>query len=88
MNMLSFAEKEETNGLWETVIVKAPFVIKKDITSPRDVFGWVMGSKSSIRVDELAAAMIDVAMNGSKDATLSDVEALVALGRAALEKGK
>ena len=86
--MLSFAEKEETDGFWETVIVKAPFVIKKDITSPRDAFGWMMGNKRCIQVDELAAAMIDVAVNGSKDITLSDAEALVALGRAALEKVK
>ena len=86
--MISFAEKEETRGHWETLIVKAPFVIKKDITSPRDAFGWMMGNKRCIRVDELAAAMIHAAMNGSKEATLSDAEALVATGRAALEKAK
>ncbi|TVY34824.1 hypothetical protein LSUB1_G004715 [Lachnellula subtilissima] len=88
VNMLSFADKEETEGLWETVIVKAPFVIEKDITSPRDAFGWIMGNKRCIQVDELAAAMIDVALNGSKDDTLSDAEALVALGRAVLERAK
>jgi hypothetical protein len=60
--------------------VKAPFVIKKDITSPRDAFGWMMGNKACIRVDELAALMIDAALNGSKDVTLSDVEAMVATG--------
>ncbi|TVY14014.1 hypothetical protein LARI1_G008240 [Lachnellula arida] len=53
----NFAENAETDGLCETVIVKAPFVIKKDLTSPRDVFSWMIGDRRSIRVDGLAAAM-------------------------------
>jgi hypothetical protein len=44
--MLAFAKKDELKGLWETIIVKAGFVIQKDIKSPRDFMGWIMGSKA------------------------------------------
>jgi hypothetical protein len=75
-NMLGFATKEDTKGLWETLIVKSGFVILKDIKSPRDFMGWVMGTKACLRVDELTAAMIDAALNGWKENTLQDVQAM------------
>ncbi|CZR61004.1 uncharacterized protein PAC_10900 [Phialocephala subalpina] len=84
-NMLSFATKPETEGLWETLIVKASFVIQKDLKSPRDVMGWMLGTKACIRVDELAATMIDAGLNGWKENTLQDNAAMVAKGREVLE---
>jgi hypothetical protein len=70
--MLAFAKKDGLKGQWETLIVKAGFVIQKDIKSPKDFMGWMMGSKACIKVDELAATMIDAASNGFKESTLSD----------------
>ena len=80
-NMLGFATKEETKGPWETLIVKSGFVISKDIKSPRDFKGWMMGTKSCLRVDELAATMIDAALSGWKENTLQDVQTMGAKGR-------
>jgi len=47
-NMLDFVTTEGTKGLWETLIVKPGFVISKDIRSPRDIMGWMMGMKACI----------------------------------------
>jgi hypothetical protein len=83
--MLGFSSREENKGLWDTVIVKAGFVTSKEGKSPRDMLGWVLGTQKSIRVDELAAAMIDIAFHGSKEKTLQDNHALVTRGREALK---
>ncbi|PMD48414.1 hypothetical protein L207DRAFT_627146 [Hyaloscypha variabilis F] len=80
-NMLDFVTTEGTKGLWETLIVKSGFVISKDIRSPRDIMGWMMGMKACIRVDELAATMIDAALNGWRENTLKDVQAMGIRGR-------
>jgi hypothetical protein len=80
-NMLGFATKEDTKGLWETLIVKSGFVISKDIKSPRDFMGWMMGTKSCLRVNELAAVMIDAALNGWKENTMQDVQTMGVKGR-------
>lgn len=82
--MLGFATKEETKGLWETLIVKSGFVISKDIKSPRDFMGWMMWSKACVRVDELAATMVDAVLNGWKENTLTDVQAMGLKGREVL----
>lgn len=84
--MLGFTTKPETEGLWETLIVKAGFVIQKELKSPRDFMGWMLGSKSCIRVDELAANMIDAALNGWKESTLQDNQLMVTRGRELLGK--
>ena len=86
--MLAFTKMDELKGLWETLIVKAGFVIQKDIKSPRDFMGWMMGSKACIKVDELAAIMIDAALNGFKESTLSDNKVMVTRGREVLESMK
>ena len=86
--MLDFAKKQGNEGLWMTVIVKAGFVVSKEGRSPRDMLGWVLGSSKSIGVDELAAAMIDVAINGSEEDTLKDCRAVVTRGREALKNAK
>lgn len=82
-NMLGFGTKD-MEGLWETLIVKSGFVISKDIKSPRDFMGWMMGKKACLRVDELAATMIDAALNGWKENTLQDVDAMGFRGRQVL----
>ena len=79
--MLALATKEETKGLWVTLIVKSGFVISKDIKSPRDFVGWMMGTKACIRVDELAATMIDAALDGWKENTWQDVHVMGVRGR-------
>jgi len=79
--MLEFARNEE---FWKTVIVKSGFVVSKEGNSMRDMVGYVAGTKKSIRVDELAVGMIDVAINGSEDETLEDNEAMVKRGRRVL----
>ncbi len=48
----------------------------------------MLGSSKSIRVDELAAFMIDAAMNGREESTIQDNEAMVKKGREALVKMK
>jgi hypothetical protein len=83
-NMLGFASRKETKGLWETLIVKSGFVISKDVKSPRDFMGWMMGTKACLRVNELAATMIDAALNGWQENTLQDVQAMGARGREVL----
>lgn len=82
--MLGFTTNEKTKGMWETLIVKSGFVISRDIQTPRDFMGWMMGTKSCLRVDELAATMIDAGLNGWKETTLSDVQAMGARGREVL----
>ena len=79
--MLGFASQEQTKGFWETLIVKSGFVISKDIRSPRDPKGWMKGTKACVRVDELAATMIDAALNGWEEDTLQDVQVMGAKGR-------
>jgi len=79
--MLKFAKNEE---FWETVIVKSGFVMSKEGNSMRDMVGYAIGSKKSIKVNELVGGMIDVAMHGSTEETLEDNEAMAVRGRAAL----
>jgi hypothetical protein len=38
--------------------------------------GWMMGPKACIRVDELAATMIDAGLNRWKENTLQDIYAI------------
>lgn len=84
--MLGFATNSETEGFWKTLIVKAGFVIQKELKNPRDFMGWMLGAKACIRVDELAAVMIDAALNGWNEDTLQDNAAMVAKGRRILGK--
>jgi hypothetical protein len=82
--MIGFQEKEGKKGLWETVIIKPAFVITKAGISPRDMFGWLLGDKRAIRVNELAAMMIDVALNGRAEETMQDNLAMVLRDRETL----
>ncbi|KUJ20472.1 uncharacterized protein LY89DRAFT_715861 [Mollisia scopiformis] len=78
--------KSEMRKIKETLIVKASFVIQKELKNPRDFMGWMLGAKACIRVDELAATMIDAALNGWKENTLQDNAAMAAKGREILGK--
>ena len=78
--MLGFAKKEETQGLWKTLIVKTGFVITKDGKSPRDMLGWMLGPTKAIRMNELAVTMIDAALNGFEEDTLQDNDATMRRG--------
>jgi hypothetical protein len=64
---------EQNSEVLETVIIKAALVVGKEKPIPE----WVLGvSRNAIRVDELAAAMLDVALYGkglSSD-TIGNVE--------------
>jgi len=82
-NTLAFAKQPGNQGLWESYVVKSGFVVTKDGMSPRDMFGWMIGGKS-IKVDELAAGMIDIALRGSEVETL-DNPAMIARGQATLK---
>lgn len=54
---------EESRDVFETVIVQATYVIAKK--SESCVPEWVVGaSRNAIRVDELAAAMLKIAVKG------------------------
>lgn len=77
--MLSFPTNEETKGLWETLIVKPGYVLRAGTS--KLLVDWVMGTKYTIRVDELAAVLVDAAMNGRKESTLDDTHAMVMRGR-------
>ena len=79
-----FPAGEEIQGLWETFIVKPGGVLWKDsyITG---LLGCVFGSNLSIRIDELAATMVDVAMNGSEDPILLNRD-IVLKGRELLRR--
>jgi len=85
-NMLSLASDPKTQGLWDTLIVKAGFVIQKELKNPRDFMGWMLGFKACIRVDELAATLIDAGLNGWKESTLQDNQVMVTRGREVLGK--
>ena len=74
-------------GRWETFIAKPAAVLKSERSGMMDVVKSVsaglMGGDHSIRVDELAAAMIDMVSNGCKEHTVSN-RALTRVGRKAL----
>lgn len=84
--LLAIPGKEK---LWSTLVVKAAFVVQPTLTSPRDLVGWLTGDKSSIKVDELAAAMIDAAVSGWGDdvaMTWGDNKMVVDNGRKRLQE--
>jgi hypothetical protein len=84
--MIGFQKKEGSQGLWETIIVKAGFVITESGMSPRDMLGWALGSQRAIRVNDLSALMIDLALNGSPEETMQDNLAMVLRGGDVLGK--
>ncbi|MCJ1374559.1 hypothetical protein MMC20_005791 [Loxospora ochrophaea] len=75
---------EELQGLWETVVVKPGGVLAKD-GYMTGLLGCIVGSNLSIRIDELAATMIDVVRNGSENPVLLN-RVIAAKGRELLRK--
>lgn len=73
--------KENSEAL-ETVIIKAALVVGKKKPVPDFVLGV---SRNAIRVDELAAAMIDIALNGSATDTVGNAR-LRQMGRKLLKR--
>jgi hypothetical protein len=59
---LAFAQEEGNRERWETCVVKPGGVLAKRWVG--GVLPWVLGSGWAIRVDELAAVMVDVVVNG------------------------
>jgi hypothetical protein len=76
--------KELHAGLWKTFIVKPSMVLPK--RGQKCDFRW-LGSAfiSSVVVDELAAAMIDIVQNGSAEQILLNSD-VVMRGRAVLDR--
>lgn len=87
--MLAYAKKLEMRNLWSTLVVKSGFVVQSTVQSPRDAMGLAMGSGKYIRVNELAAVMVDAALDSGVENgvdTLSDCGEMVTKGRMLLEK--
>jgi hypothetical protein len=61
---------KENEG-FEAVVIKCGYVMKKESPVPEVLVGL---SRQAIRVDELAAAMIDTAINGSATDTIGNAE--------------
>ena len=59
----------ENLDVLETLIIKAALVVGKKNPMPELI---IWASRNAIRVDELAAAMIDIAMNGSATNTVEN----------------
>ena len=68
--------------------MKSGFVISKDIRTPRDVMGWMMGVQNCIIVDELSATIIFAASNGWETDTIEDNQLMVTKGQEILEQMK
>lgn len=73
---------EQNSDVLETFIIKAALVVGKEKPVPEFVLGV---SRNAIRVDELAAAMIDVALRGSANDTLGNAK-LRQMGKKLLDK--
>jgi hypothetical protein len=77
--MIAFAEQNKDR--WETYIVKPASVLLCQGDGLKSMFS-VFGS---VRVNELAAAMIDIVSHGSKEQTFLNAE-IVSAGKAALAR--
>lgn len=77
--LLELAEK---SGNFEAVVVKCGYVLQKDNVVPELLVGF---SKQAIRVDELAAAMVELAVMGSGSNTIRNAE-LRSLGKRLLKE--
>jgi len=79
-NMMAF-EREHSSS-WKSFIAKpGPVLPRKGL----GLVGWLLGTSLSIRVSELAAAMIDTAIQGNDSQVILNV-ALVTKGRALIQK--
>jgi len=74
----------EENGNFEAVVVKCGYVLKKESSVPELL---VEASRNAIRVDELAAAMVELAVMGSRSQTIGNAE-LRSMGKRLLKERK
>ncbi|KAJ7478701.1 hypothetical protein B0H11DRAFT_1864441 [Mycena galericulata] len=79
--LLEFAQQEVNQGRWETYIVEPAMVLPKEGDVLRRLWGFLVGS---VKVEELAAVMIDVVSNGNKDKILQNAQ-IVEKGRILLK---
>jgi hypothetical protein len=74
----------EENRDFEAVVIKCGYVLRKETPVP-DVL--VSMSRQAIRVDELAAAMVELAVMGSESKTIGNAE-LRSMGKRLLKEWK
>jgi hypothetical protein len=79
--MMAIANQESHQGNWETYIVKPAMVLPLTGGDLRWLASPILGS---VRVDELAAAMIDIVYRGS-DEQIAHNASVVCRGREALK---
>jgi hypothetical protein len=70
---LAFAQEEGNRERWETCVVKPGGVLAKG-GWVSGVLPWVLGSGCAIRLDESAAVMVNVAVNGLSETVLWNTE--------------
>jgi hypothetical protein len=68
---LKLIDLAKENEVFEAVVIKCGYVMKKESPVPEVLVGL---SRQAIRVDELAAATIDTAINGSATDTIGNAE--------------
>jgi transcription initiation factor TFIIIB Brf1 subunit/transcription initiation factor TFIIB len=77
-------ELAEKNPDFEAVIIKCGYVLKKESVVPDVLVG---ASRNAIKVDELAAAMVELAVMGSGSNTIGNAE-LRSMGKRLLKERK
>ncbi|KAJ7446768.1 hypothetical protein FB451DRAFT_1148321 [Mycena latifolia] len=76
--VLAYAKEKVHEGRWETYIVKPAMVLHTEGDVLKRMGGCVLGT---VKVNELAAVMIDVVRNGNKEQIIQNAE-IVARGKA------
>jgi hypothetical protein len=84
-DVLAFAQELENRERWETCVVKPGAVVANKGWGSA-VLPWVLGSNCGIRVDELAAVMIETAVNGSGDQVVLGNAEMIERGRELVAK--
>ncbi|KAJ7696585.1 hypothetical protein B0H17DRAFT_1158660 [Mycena rosella] len=75
--MIAFAKDEVHEGGWETYIVRPAMVLHVEGDMLKRIGGYLLGT---VKVNELAAVMIDVVRNGNEEQILQNAE-IVAKGK-------
>jgi hypothetical protein len=68
--MIEFAKSAAAGNLWNTIIARPGMVVKRGTFVGETSMMLTGGSGSFIRSDELALALIDAALHGSKELLL------------------
>lgn len=79
---MAFSQQKENEGLWDTFVVKPGGVMPNGTIG---ILQWIAPSSFCIRLDELAAVMVNTAVNGSETRILLHGD-LVRKGRALLKE--